>query len=484
MKINFGILKKTYLKILIDSPKEKLSKFWEKRQIRKETISDDNWYIKTAIASEDVSDAVLREDNGASQKITKVASAKLGSVGTSVGIFSLASIIGTASTGTAIGSLSGAAFNSAALAWVGGSMVAGSVILGVISIAGGVGAAFGAGYVFKKFVYGKKREKSELDEKEQKIIEACLSLATAFRQKEKKGEALDPLVVKALYGDALEPLCKELLAFKSKTESWTSFAKKRVEDTIKVLNDLKNYLNVCYKNSPNATIGTVSAVFLKILSASSVEFNENELLVLEALRGSNNDLNSSSIEELGEYIREKDPSELNGLISSIKGKYHELLFQKNENEDGDEFVVELFEDYNHPAADIKLINTLTKESTPYQLKTTDYLSYIKEHNGKYPDIRLFVNEEMAKLDPTYQSTDILNSEVTNTVKHTLTEKITEEPLDFGVASSMSVAAMITLARNIKVLLKGRNMTSEEQSKLLKDGYIAAGVAGIISLLIG
>jgi len=49
---------------------------------------------------------------------------------------------------------------------------------------------------------------------------------------------------------------------------------------------------------------------------------------------------------------------------------------------------------------------------------------------------------------------------------------------------MSVAAMITLARNIKVLLKGRNMTSEEQSKLLKEGSAAAAVAGIISLLIG
>ena len=91
---------------------------------------------------------------------------------------------------------------------------------------------------------------------------------------------------------------------------------------------------------------------------------------------------------------------------------------------------------------------------------------------------------MAKLDPTYQSTGLSNSGVTNTVKHTLKEKIADEPLDFGVAYSMSVAAMITLARNIKVLLKGRNMTSEEQSKLLKDGSIAAGVAGIMSLLIG
>ena len=146
-------------------------------------------------------------------------------------------------------------------------------------------------------------------------------------------------------------------------------------------------------------------------------------------------------------------------------------------------LIELFEDYNHPAADIKLINTLTNESTPYQLKTTDYLSYIEKHNDKYPNIPLFVNEEMAKLDPTFESTGLSNSGVTNTVKNTL-KGVADEPLDFGVASSMSVAAMITLARNIKVLLKGRNMTSDEKSKLIKDGYIAAGVAGIISLLIG
>ena len=44
--------------------------------------------------------------------------------------------------------------------------------------------------------------------------------------------------------------------------------------------------------------------------------------------------------------------------------------------------------------------------------------------------------------------------------------------------------MITLARNIKVILKGSKMTNVEKSKLVQDGMIAAGVAGVISLLIG
>ena len=85
MIINSGMIKKINLKKIINSPKEILREIWAKRQYRKDTISDENWYIKTAIACEDVSDAVLREDNGAIQKITKAASAKLGSFGTSVG---------------------------------------------------------------------------------------------------------------------------------------------------------------------------------------------------------------------------------------------------------------------------------------------------------------------------------------------------------------------------------------------------------------
>lgn len=470
------------IKKIVDSPKKCFMKFWEKRQKRKETISDENWYIKTAIACEDISDAILREDNGTSQRITKVAAGKLGAGGASVGIISIASLLGTASTGTTIGSLSGAAFNSAALAWLGGSMVVGSVVLGVLSVAGGVGAAFGAGYVFKKFVYGKKREKSELEGKEQKIIEVCISLATASRQNAKEGKTLDPLVVKALYLDALGPLCDELLEFKLKTESWTSLAKKRVKDTIKVLTHLKNYLKVAYRNIPNVTIGSLSAGILQIFLSEKHTFNENELLVLEALKGSNNDLSNKSIEELGDYIKEKNPSQLKGLESSIKGKYHELLFQKNENADGDEYEVELFAEYNHPGADIEMINTVTGVRTPYQLKTTDYLSYIKKHNDKYEYIDVFANEEMAKLDPTIQSTGLSNSEVTETVKETFDHL--EDPLDYGVASSMSVAAMITLATNIRVLLRGNNMTKEQKSKLIKDGMIAAGVAGVISLLLG
>ena len=135
---------------MINYFKNKFRKFTERYRRGKETISDDNWNIKTAIACEDVVDAITREENGASQKITKAFAGKLGAAGTSVGIFSIASLLGTAGTGTTIGSLSGAALTSATLAWIGGSVFVGSVILAVSAVAGGLGAALGAGFVFKK----------------------------------------------------------------------------------------------------------------------------------------------------------------------------------------------------------------------------------------------------------------------------------------------------------------------------------------------
>ena len=57
-----------------------------------------------------------------------------------------ASVFGTASTGTAIGTLSGAALNSASMAWIGGGMFgAGSVAAGTAVMWTGVGVFAVAG---------------------------------------------------------------------------------------------------------------------------------------------------------------------------------------------------------------------------------------------------------------------------------------------------------------------------------------------------
>ncbi len=445
-----------------------------------EPISDENWYRKSAQACEAVSDALLREETGVSKRIVKSISGKLGFAGTGVGIFSVASLLGSASTGTAIGSLSGAAFTSAALSWVGGSVFIGSVIIGVASIAGGLGAVLGAGWAYRQFA-GKKRDKNELEEQEQRVLDVCLSLAMAFREQEKAGRNIDVISARAVYGDTLKPLCEELLECKYMANSWSVIARGKLNSAIDKLQNITGYLYNWSKSNPNAVVGIASVVIMQLLADDIPNFNEHEKFVLEALRRSNNDLTNATEEELAFYIQGMEPVQISGLSNNIKGICHELLYQNKENTDDDEYIVEIFGATNHAGSDIRIINTVTDEVKEVQLKATKYVSYIKEHNEKYENIEVFATEEVANSDTSITSTGFTNEELNEDVSNVIDGL--DDYDDPSALTSISIAAMVTLARNSKVLLKGGSITQKEKEKLIKDGAVSAGMSGFIHLII-
>lgn len=446
-----------------------------------EPLSDENWCQRSAEACEAVGDAMLRSETGVSNRIVKGIAGKLGFAGTGAGIFSLASLVGSAGTGTAIGSLSGAAFTNAALAWVGGSVIVGSAIIGAASLAGGVGALLGASWIVKKYISGEKREKSELEIQEQRVLDVCLSLAVAFREQEKAGQTLDPLSAHAIYGDALKPLCEELLECNYRANSWPILARRNLSAATKKLQDITGYLYRWSKHNPNVTTGIVSVVILQLLADEIPNFSEHEQFVLEALRRSNNELTNASEEELASYIQSMEPSQITGLSNNIKGIYHELIFQNRENNDEDQYVVEVFEATNHAGSDVRIINTLTGEVKEVQLKATKYTSYIREHNEKYEDIAVFATDEVANIDDAITSSGFSNAELTEDVA-TVFDGLSDydNPSAF---TSISIAAMVTLARNSRVLLRGGSFSQQEKEKLVKDGAIAASVAGFVHLII-
>ena len=223
---------------------------------------------------------------------------------------------------------------------------------------------------------------------------------------------------------------------------------------------------------------------MKLLSEIPPYFDANEEKVLEALRGHTNDLpDDANVEEISKYLKELKPDQLKGLVSNITGKYHELRYEMFKNSQDNNLKAELFDEYNHPGADIKLINTETGEVNEFQLKATNYLSYIKEHNKKYKDIEVLATEEGAADAPNIGSTGFSNKNLREEVEDTL-DKAEGPFIGSEVLSSMTVSAMIILARNLKVILKGGEMTNDEKSKLVQDVKVAAGVAGVISLLIG
>ena len=90
-------------------------------------------------------------------KLTSLLAGKLGTLGTAGGIMGLLSF-GTASTGTAIASLSGAAATTAKLFWV-GSIVGGGVAVGAaaVGVASFLGGYFAASRGKKIFFWRKSR---------------------------------------------------------------------------------------------------------------------------------------------------------------------------------------------------------------------------------------------------------------------------------------------------------------------------------------
>lgn len=469
---------KNDISLFINKTEKKTKDVYEFLNHKYGTLTNENWYYKAALSCEDISDAIQREPNGTSQKIVNGVIGKAGAIGTSAGIFSIAATLGTASTGTAIGSLSGAAFTSSALAWIGGSVVVGGAILTVASIAGGIGAIYGMKHLSKKYLYGEKRDKEkDLSLIEKKIVESCISLSCAFRKLDEEKKELDTISAKALYNDALKPIYTELKKIEVQTQDWEKLSKINLNNAIEKFEHIILFLNNYLISNP-IKIGIVSAVIMQLLSNNIYSFSNDEELVLDALRRSNNDLNNASNEELSEYIQNLEPNQIQGLHNNIKGIYHELKYQNIENSDNDIYRVELFEETNHAGADIKLINELTGEVKEFQLKATDSLSYINKHNEKYGDIEVIATSEIASKSDDLTDSGISLEQINNDVTDVF------EKLDNNneLANSMSIAAIVSLAKNINILLKGNDITNEEKSKLLYDSAIAVSVAGISSLI--
>src|SRR5690606_36615502 len=122
---------------------------------------------------------------------------------------------------------------------------------------------------------------------------------------------------------------------------------------------------------------------------------------------------------------------------------------------------------NHPGADVRITNTLTGAVEEVQLKATNYLSYIERHNERYAGIRVLATEEIAGATDGLDSSGIPYEELKADAGSVLSGL--DEFDDPGVLAGMSVAAMITLARNVKVLLKGRSISEEDRRRLVGDG---------------
>ena len=458
--------------------------------LRRSNYTKENFYEKSATTLEDLIDALLIEKSGTSARVVRALSAKLGAAGATAGIFSIASLLGTASTGTAISSLSGAAFSNAALAWIGGGVAMGGwIVLGVAAI-GGAAAYFGSKKILSKWT-GKRRNRKTLDAQEKQFVETSLMLATAFRERVEHSAVLDRISAQALHNNLAEDLIQQLDICIAKVSDWPAHPFKKLEKrkreletllaALRELNDTPDEMNTRSNTSVPIMTGVVSATVMKLMASDLPSFSDDEQLVLNALRRSKNSLAEASELELSDYVQSLSIEQIGGLKNNVKGIYHELAFQNRENFDGDEYIVELFENTNHAGADVRIINVETGDVAEVQLKATNYVSYVREHNEKYENISVLTTSEVAEGTSDWSSSGFSNENLTADTTSTL--DALNQGADADIAESMGVAAMVTLAVNAKSLLKGQALSTKAKEKMIQDGVVAAGVAGLVQLIL-
>lgn len=463
----------------IDTVKLKAGEKAEQFADDQKPVSADNWYERTASACENLADAIMWE-TGWTNKIVKVASAKLGAVAVPASIFSVAALVGTASTGTAIGSLSGAAFTSSALAWIGGSVAMGTVVVGTATLGGLLVAPLLLKPLSNKYLHGKARKPEELSKVEKDVVDACCALALGLRQSGKEGARLNSQQALALHNDALRPLLDKVADVLWISNEWPILQRRKFSNAFGALGLSKGFARHILVHQEPVTIGLGTAIVLNLLSEGEHSFSNAEQDVLDAVRRSSRTMSGATNEEIAAHVQAMTPQQLVGFKNNVKGIAHEIRYARTENADGDEYFVELFEATNHAGADIRLINTATGDVQELQLKATSYGAYVESHFERYPEIGVLATSEVAQ-ELGIGSTGIANRALEQDMESALSEL--DADLDPTVLNSMVLAGLVMLARNVNVILTSEPNQDARRKRMVVDATKAGLVAGIAELLI-
>ncbi|SFK88578.1 hypothetical protein SAMN04488004_103233 [Loktanella salsilacus] len=180
-------------------------------------------------------------------------------------------------------------------------------------------------------------------------------------------------------------------------------------------------------------------------------WSADEALVLDALRRSKSSLRDASDADLATYLAGLDVDQLRGVISNVKGIYHELLFAAAENADGDLVLAQLPEATNHPGSDVEFM--LDGEIIgSVQLKAVASPEHIYEHLARYPGIDVLATDEVAGLFPGISSSGYSNVELEADVRqalHLLPGTSVPEEVFEGADNSILVSAAFAASKAIR-----------------------------------
>ena len=149
--------------------------------------------------------------------LTNTVIAKLGGAAAIGGITGLITAFGTASTGTAIASLYGAAATTAQLYWVGSLVGLGTAAGGVMLAATGVGLGVAAAYAARSYLFGSGREADDLQDHEKAILASCVALLGGLRGTLDTEEMPSDAEVRIVAEQALLPLACQIAHYRDRS---------------------------------------------------------------------------------------------------------------------------------------------------------------------------------------------------------------------------------------------------------------------------
>ena len=442
------------------------------RKLRKAAINPENWYEIAYLTCGDTVDALLNQKQGRSVRVINSLAAKLGFAGATAGLFSIASVFGTASTGTAISTLSGAAFNSAALKWLGGgvSMAVGGWVVFFISLI--VGAIF---YIIARLTFekhfGRRRKLKRLDAQEKRVVGTLMLIAVGFKKQSEQAIKLNPTSAFALKRDLFDQLVKDLALCSTKVEKWPKRPRDKLAAQIRRVSELRAVLQSTAaagsqrpdKVSGASQVDIVSIVMLKLMSTPIPNLSEEEERVCTALRKSKGKLKKASNEMLSEYIRLERLSRLKNRLKKVRRIYAKLA--KHHGAEGlcEEHTVAFVESPNQSGLEVLTFDERTSTASSFSISSCERAHLLR---GQHNELE--------------RSEDLAYGENT---EDELTElSVPQAWQEAEILENLSLAAVITLARSAGAFLSGQKISKTAKRKMIDQTLHTVGVWGLTDLV--
>jgi len=235
-----------------------------------------------------------------------------------------------------------------------------------------------------------------------------------------------------------------------------------------------------------SAIVSIAITLGQLVAGQRSGWTDDQELVLDALRRSTTCLNDATDQELADYLTGLSPDQKRGVVSNVKGIFHEYLVARAENLDGDEKTAALIELTNHPGADLEyfiggeIIGNV-------QVKAVQNPVAIIEHFSRYPDIDVLATSEVTDLlsgmfGKRLEDSGFRNDDLTRITQDTFNEIIDPELGEF-IQNGLMTSALIGGALQARAMLGGQAMSPAQVRSHLELAGIGVGTALTVDALI-